>query len=156
MIEKEQNRNDKLKKNRLYRTGKIFIKAAVTALLLFLMFYLCSHFNDYQKNATNQVNKYRIDQLCLLTEDTIITQRFVARHTHLKTLKLYSSNDYGGEAEGTLELSLIDDYTGKKIRTMEMKIKDLANNGYTEFPVDVQLQKKKAYRIRITSHECIR
>lgn len=155
MIEKEQNRNDKLKKNRLYRTGKIFIKAAVTALLLFLMFYLCSHFNDYQKNATNQVNKYRIDQLCLLTEDTIITQRFVARHTHLKTLKIYSSNDYGGEAEGTLELSLIDDYTGKKIRTMEMKIKDLANNGYTEFPVDVQLQKKKAYRIRITSHDSV-
>ncbi len=142
---------EKTKDSKKLKKGMILIKAAVVALLFFLMVFLCIHFKEYQKNATNQVNKYRIDQLCLLTENTVITQRFKAKHTHLKTLKLYSGNDYGGEAAGELEVCLMDDYTGERVKTMTMAVKDLINNGYTEFDVNVQLQKGKYYRIRLSS-----
>ena len=130
---------------------KIIIKVLAIVSLLCLMGYLCSHFKEYQRNATNQVNKYRIDQLCLLSDDTILTQRFKAKHTHLKTLRIYSSNDYGGEAAGSISMSLVEEESGNRIKEIQMDVKDLINNGYTEFDTDVQLEKGKFYLIRLDS-----
>ncbi|MDO4977957.1 MAG: hypothetical protein Q4E53_11915, partial [Eubacteriales bacterium] len=127
------------------------IKAGAIMLLLFLAWFLCSHFMEYQKNATNQVNKYRIDQLCLLTDQTTLEQRFKAKHTHLKTLKLYSSNDYGGEAAGMLHVDIVEEESGNTVFSMEHEIKSLINNGYTDLNTDLQLEKGKIYIIRITS-----
>ena len=127
------------------------MKAGALVLLLFLMWYLCSHFMSYQKNANNQVNKYRIDQLCLLTDDTVLEQTFIAKHTHLKTLKLYSSNDYGEDARGQLLLDLIEEESGETVLSMQMDIKELMNNGYTDINTDVQLEKGQSYCIRIRS-----
>ena len=134
-----------------FKKGKIVIKAVAILALLCLMGYLCSHFKEYQRNATNQVNKYRIDQLCLLSDNTILTQRFKAKHTHLKTLRIYSSNDYGGEASGMISMSLVEEESGNRIKEIQMDVKDLINNGYTEFDTDVQLEKGKFYLIRLDS-----
>ena len=142
---------DRLKDSRTFTKAKKIAKAGAIALLLFLMYYLCCHFMEYQKNATNQVNKYRIDQLCLLTDDTVLEQHFKANHTHLKTLKLYSSNDYGGEAEGILNLTIIREEDGEVLCSMQTAIKDLTNNGYTDFDTNLQLEKGKRYIIRITT-----
>ena len=60
--------------------AKVAVKVVITLILLFFAQYLCSHFMEYQKNATNQVNKYRIDQVCQLTEGTKVTQKFIAKH----------------------------------------------------------------------------
>ena len=128
---------------------KIIGKAGAVALLLFLMWYLCSNFMGYQKNATNQVNKYRIDQVCLLSDGKVATQEFVAKHTHLKTVKLYFSNDYAGVAKGNLILEIVDSSTGKNVVKLKKKIKNLLNNEYTEFHTDVQLDKNQEYSIRI-------
>lgn len=132
-------------------TAKSIWKAGAIALLLFLMCYLCMHFKEYQKNATNQVNKYRIDQLCLMTDGTVLEQHFKAKHTHLKTLKLYSSNDYGGEASGTLNVAILREDNRLKVCTLEVAIKDLVNNGYTELDTDVQLDKGERYIISISA-----
>ena len=125
------------------------LKAGAVVLLLFLMWYLCTHFMGYQKNATSQVNKYRIDQVCLLSDNNTVTQEFVAKHTHLKTVKLYFSNDYTGVAKGKLILDIVDSSTGKSVVRMKKNIKDLLNNAYTEFDTDVQLVKNQEYSIQI-------
>ncbi len=128
------------------------IKAGAIMLLLFMAWFICSHFMEYQKNATNQVNKYRIDQLCLLSDGEKLEQHFTAKHTHLKTLKIYSSNDYsGGEVAGTLLLDIVHEETGQSVRSMRKDIKDLANNTYTDFNVNIQLKKGEKYIIRITT-----
>ena len=85
------------------------VRLVVVAALFFLMWYLCHNFMDYQKNATSQVNKYRVDQVCMLSDGSVVTQNFVARHTHLKTVKLYFSNDYTGVATGKLILNIKED-----------------------------------------------
>ncbi len=144
------------KAEEIKQTGKknkavLACKAAAVVFLLFLMWYLCHNFMDYQKNATNQVNKYRVDQVCLLSEGSVVTQRFVAKHTHLKTVKLYFSNDYSGVARGKLILNIIDMETGKSVAKVRKKVSNLLNNDYTEFHTDVQLQKKRQYAIQIST-----
>ncbi|MDO5145967.1 MAG: LTA synthase family protein [Eubacteriales bacterium] len=131
------------------RKGLLALKLAVVAFLLFMMWYLCHNFMDYQKNATNQVNKYRVDQVCLLSDGNVITQKFIAKHTHLKTVKLYFSNDYSGVAEGKLILDVVDMETGKSVSQVKKKVKNLLNNDYTEFDTDVQLQKGHKYYLQI-------
>ena len=125
------------------------VKAAAVVLLLFLMIYLCMHFKEYQRNATGQVNKYRIDQVCLMSDRNVVTQKFMAKHTHLKTVKLYFSNDYGADAGGDLVLTIYDDKSGRQISRVTRKISDLNNNDYTDFNTDIQLDQYKTYRIRI-------
>ena len=144
----ESTKNKHVKKKNVF---SIVFKAVASVLLLFLMWFLCHNFMDYQKNATNQVNKYRIDQVCLMSEGTEVTQNFVAKHTHLKTVKLYFSNDYSGVAEGKLILDIMDVEMGQSIFRMEKNIKDLLNNDYTEFDTNIQLMKNREYAIRITS-----
>ncbi|MCD8020573.1 MAG: sulfatase-like hydrolase/transferase [Clostridiales bacterium] len=124
-------------------------RLAAVALLLFLMWYLCHNFMDYQKNATDQVNKYRIDQVCLVSEDKVVTQSFVARHTHLKTVKLYFSNDYSGAAQGTLILNIVEEETGECVSSVEMDVSALLDNAYTEFNTNVQLTKGTRYTLEI-------
>ncbi len=131
--------------------AKVAVKVVITLILLFFAQYLCSHFMEYQKNATNQVNKYRIDQVCQLTEGTKVTQKFIAKHTHLKTVKIYFGNDYSGLASGKVVLNIIDEASGKKLITLEKKISEIVNNDYTEFKTDLQLTKKKKYIIQLTS-----
>ena len=82
MSETVKNKHVK-KKN----SAVLLLKTVITAVLLFFTWYLCSHFMEYQKNATNQVNKYRIDQVCQLSAGSAVSQKFVAKHTHLKTVK---------------------------------------------------------------------
>lgn len=125
------------------------LKAGAVVLLLFLMCYLCFHFKEYQKNASNQVNKYRIDQVCLMSDRNVVAQRFQAKHTHLKTVKLYFSNDYGGEAAGRLDLVILDGRTGQSVVRVSKKISELANNEYTYFDTDIQLDQYQEYVIRI-------
>ena len=144
----ESNKNKYSKKKNIL---SIVFKGIASVLLLFLMWFLCHNFMDYQKNATNQVNKYRIDQVCLMSEGTEVTQNFVAKHTHLKTVKLYFSNDYTGVAEGKLLLDIMDLDMGQSVCHMEKNIKDLLNNDYTEFDTNIQLIKNREYAIRLTT-----
>lgn len=127
------------------------VRIAVVAVLFFFMWYLCHNFMDYQKNATSQVNKYRVDQVCLLSEGSVVNQNFVAKHTHLKTVKLYFSNDYTGVAKGKLVLNIIDRQTGESVSRVSKKISNLMDNDYTEFKTDVQLQKGNEYSIQIST-----
>lgn len=139
------NHEQDKKKNSVVRV----VQVGAVLLLLTLMWYLCSHFMEYQKNASSQVNKYRIDQVCMVSDGTVVSQKFKAKHTHLKTVKLYFSNDYSGVAKGTLVLDIIDLSNGKSVVQIEKDIKDLANNEYTDFDTDVQLTKNNKYDIRI-------
>lgn len=96
------------------------------------------------ENATNQVNKYRIDQVCQLSAGFAVSQKFVAKHTHLKTVKVYFGNDYSGQASGKVILNIIDLETGKSIQRLTKNISDIVNNDYTEFKTDLQLTKRKS------------
>ena len=58
MSETVKNKHVK-KKNPI---GLVF-KTVITVFLLFLTGYVCTHFMEYQKNGTNQVNKYRLIHL---------------------------------------------------------------------------------------------
>lgn len=127
------------------------IRLVVVAVLFFLMWYLCHNFMNYQKNATSQVNKYRVDQVCMLSDGSVVTQNFVAKHTHLKTVKLYFSNDYTGVATGKLILNIIDSETGESVSRVSKKISNLMDNDYTEFNTDVQLQKGNKYSVQISA-----
>lgn len=127
------------------------IKAGATVLLLFLMWFLCSHFMEYQKNAISQVNKYRIDQACLLGEGMEVKQDFRAKHTHLKTVKLYFSNDYTGLAKGNLVLKILRTKDEKTVKTIKVKVSELQNNDYTEFLTDIQLKKGEDYALVLTT-----
>lgn len=80
------------------------------------------------ENATNQVNKYRIDQVCQLSAGSAVSQKFVAKHTHLKTVKVYFGNDYSGQASGKVILNIIDLETGKSIQRLTKNISDIVNN----------------------------
>ena len=71
MSETVKNKHVK-KKN----SAVLLLKTVITAVLLFFTWYLCSHFMEYQKNATNQVNKYRIDQICCKPEVCCKTYTF--------------------------------------------------------------------------------
>ena len=83
MSETVKNKHVK-KKN----SAVLLLKTVITAVLLFFTWYLCSHFMEYQKNATNQVNKYRIDQVCQLSARILlVSQKFVAKHTAFKNGK---------------------------------------------------------------------
>ncbi len=141
--------------NRLYPNGqsrkKKIGKAVLIAGLLLFMWVICSRFMEIQRNQTNQVNKYRIDQVCLLNDSTVVEQVFKAKHTHLKTLKLYFSNDYGGQAEGQITVQLIQEDTGEVVSSMDRQVKELLNNEYTEFDTDVQLKQGTDYIIRISA-----
>lgn len=145
----KKHTNENKKSSKMIRTLKAVMKAAAVILLLFLMFYLCIHFMDYQKNASNQVNKYRIDQVCLMSDRNVVSQRFQAKHTHLKTVKVYFSNDYGSEARGRLDLVIADGKTGQNIVRVSKNINELANNEYTDFDTNVQLKQYQEYIIRI-------
>ena len=136
------------------KTKKIILtcfRAVLTAVLIASAAYLCIHFKEYQRNATNQVNKYRIDQVCQLTEDTVVKQYFVARHTHLKTVKVYFGNDYAGQAKGNVILDIVNQKTKKIESRIKLEISSLANNDYTEFNTDLQLQKGDLYAIVLSS-----
>ena len=146
MSETVKNKHVK-KKN----SAVLLLKTVITAVLLFFTWYLCSHFMEYQKNATNQVNKYRIDQVCQLSAGSAVSQKFVAKHTHLKTVKVYFGNDYSGQASGKIILNIIDLETGKSIQRLTKNISDIVNNDYTEFKTDLQLTKKKEYSIQLTT-----
>ena len=146
MSETVKNKHMK-KKNSI---GLVF-KTIITVFLLFLTGYVCTHFMEYQKNATNQVNKYRIDQVCQLSSNSIVSQKFVAKHKHLKTVKVYFGNDYSGQAKGKVVLNIIDLDTGKSLVELEKNIGDLVNNDYTEFKTNLQLTKKKEYSIQLTT-----
>ena len=146
MSETVKNKHVK-KKN----SAVLLLKTVITAVLLFFTWYLCSHFMEYQKNATNQVNKYRIDQVCQLSAGSAVSQKFVAKHTHLKTVKVYFGNDYSGQASGKVILNIIDLETGKSIQRLTKNISDIVNNDYTEFKTDLQLTKKKEYSIQLTT-----
>ena len=111
----------------------LVLKTIITVFLLFLTGYVCTHFMEYQKNATNQVNKYRIDQVCQLSSNSIVSQKFVAKHKLLKTVKVYFGNDYSGQAKGKVVLNIIDLITGKSLVELKKNIGDLVNNDYTEF-----------------------
>ena len=117
MSETVKNKHVK-KKN----SAVLLLKTVITAVLLFFTWYLCSHFMEYQKNATNQVNKYRIDQVCQLSAGSAVSQKFVAKHTHLKTVKVYFGNDYSGQASGKVILNIIDLETGKSIQRLTKNI----------------------------------
>ncbi len=138
MSETVKNKHVK-KKN----SAVLLLKTVITAVLLFFTWYLCSHFMEYQKNATNQVNKYRIDQVCQLSAGSAVSQKFVAKHTHLKTVKVYFGNDYSGQASGKVILNIIDLETGKSIQRLTKNISDIVNNDYTEFKTDLQLYEKE-------------
>ena len=129
----------------------LVLKTIITVFLLFLTGYVCTHFMEYQKNATNQVNKYRIDQVCQLSSNSIVSQKFVAKHKHLKTVKVYFGNDYSGQAKGKVVLNIIDLNTGKSLVELKKNIGDLVNNDYTEFKTNLQLTKKKEYSIQLTT-----
>ncbi|MCI6859062.1 MAG: sulfatase-like hydrolase/transferase [Eubacterium sp.] len=144
----EKGRNKHEKKVNYALTG---LKTILTLLLLLLTFYLCSHFMEYQKNATNQVNKYRIDQVCQLSAGKVVSQKFTAKHTHLKTVKIYFGNDYSGQAKGKVVLNIVDVETGQSLIRLTKNIDDVINNDYTEFYTNLQLTKKKQYEIRLTS-----
>ena len=146
MSETVKNKHMK-KKNPI---GLVF-KTIITVFLLFLTGYVCTHFMEYQKNATNQVNKYRIDQVCQLSSNSIVSQKFVAKHKHLKTVKVYFGNDYSGQAKGKVVLNIIDLNTGKSLVELKKNIGDLVNNDYTEFKTNLQLTKKKEYSIQLTT-----
>lgn len=137
------------------KDGKLVLKglkAGATVFLLFLMAFLCTHFKEYQKNSNDQVNKYRVDQVCLLAEGTTVKQSFLAKHTHLKTVKLYFSNDYGTKARGNLVFSIIKKENGERVSCISVKIKDLLNNEYTEFNTDLQLEQEKEYVIQLKTY----
>ena len=127
------------------------IRIVAVAVLFFLMWYLCHNFMDYQKNATSQVNKYRVDQVCMLSDGSMVVQKFEAKHTHLKTVKLYFSNDYSGVATGKLILNIVDMETGKSVAKVSRKISNLKDFDYTDFNTDVQLQKGNHYAIQIST-----
>ena len=129
----------------------LVLKTIITVFLLFLTGYVCTHFMEYQKNATNQVNKYRIDQVCQLSSNSIVSQKFVAKHKHLKTVKVYFGNDYSGQAKGKVVLNIIDLNTGKSLVELKKNIGELVNNDYTEFKTNLQLTKKKEYSIQLTT-----
>ena len=78
MSETVKNKHVK-KKN----SAVLLLKTVITAVLLFFTWYLCSHFMEYQKNATNQVNKYRIDQVCQLSAGSAVSQKFVSKNIHI-------------------------------------------------------------------------
>lgn len=139
------------KHERRRRAPLIGLRLILTALFLFGAWYLCSHFMEYQKNATNQVNKYRIDQVCQLSEGKTVTQHFVAKHTHLKTVKIYFGNDYSGQAAGKVVLNIIELSSGKSLVRLTEPIRDLVNNDYTEFVTDLQLTKGSSYVIQLTT-----
>ena len=143
----DQDKKDKTNKKLSPLTA--VCKAVATVLLLFLMFYLCGNFMVYQRNATNQVNKYRIDQVCLMSDKNVVAQDFQAKHTHLKTVKLYFSNDYGSEAKGTIDLVIWDPQAGEEVTHVTRNINELANNEYTDFDTDIQLAQYKTYRLII-------
>ena len=113
--------------------------------------YLCSHFMEYQRNASNQVNKYRIDQVAMISKDSEIRQRFRANHKHLKTVKVYFGNDYAGTAAGDVVLRIVDEETGKSLVELKEAIRDLINYDYTEFNTDLQIQKGHYYYIQLTT-----
>ena len=106
---------------------------------------------DYQKNATSQVNKYRVDQVCMLSDGSVVTQKFEAKHTHLKTVKLYFSNDYSGVAKGKLVLNILDLTTGESVAKVSRKNSNLLDFDYTDFDTDVQLEKGREYAIQIST-----
>lgn len=141
------DKDTKEKKKSKWSPLKAVCKAVATVLLLFLMFYLCANFKSYQLNATNQVNKYRIDQVCLMSGKNVVVQDFQAKHTHLKTIKVYFSNDYGKEAKGTVDVVIWDLSLGEEVTHVTKNINELANNEYTDFDSDIQLTQYKTYRL---------
>ncbi len=129
----------------------LLLKTMVSMCLLVTGIYLCTHFMEYQRNATNQVNKYRIDQVAMISEGSVIQQKFKARHKHLKSVKVYFGNDYAGTATGDVVLEIVDEATGQRLTALSEPIKDLVNYDYTEFKTDLQIEKGHYYYIRLTS-----
>ena len=39
----------------------IILKLLITVVLILVTGYICAHFMEYERNAADQVNKYRID-----------------------------------------------------------------------------------------------
>jgi len=136
------------------KTIKYIIKALVSIMILVATSYLCAHFMTYQKNAVTQVNKYRINQACMLTDGSEVDQHFVAKHTHLKTIRVYFGNDYASMSKGKVILSVEEmpgEGSGKPLISIKKKIKDIPNYDYEEFKVDLQLEKGRQYNIKLTT-----
>ena len=133
------------------RKMKIGLKAIISLCLIVATAYLCAHFMSYQKNAVNQVNKYRIDQACMLVDGDVAEQYFKATHTHLKSIRIYFGNDYASISKGKVILSVAEKESEKVLRSMERDIHDIPNYDYEEFPVDLQLQKGREYVISLNT-----
>lgn len=91
MSETVKNKHVK-KKN----SAVLLLKTVITAVLLSLPGIYAVTLWNIRKMQSNQVNKYRIDQVCQLSAGSAVSQKFVAKHTHLKTVKVYFGNDYSG------------------------------------------------------------
>lgn len=133
------------------RKVKIILKALISLCLVVGTLYFCMNFMTYQKNAVNQVNKYRIDQACMLVDGDVAEQFFEARHTHLKTVRIYFGNDYASISKGKVILSLADRESGEILCSMEKKIREIPNYDYEEFPVNLQLTKGREYVISLST-----
>ena len=133
----------------IIRKLKLSIKAVISLCLLVFTIYFCVNFMTYQKNAVNQVNKYRINQACMLVDGDVAEQYFRADHTHLKTIRVYFGNDYASISKGKVILSVEEKDSGKILSSMKRKIRKIPNYDYEEFPVDLQLDKGMDYRISL-------
>ena len=147
-MERKRRSKNKKETSRL-RSLSYLLRTVISVSLLVLGLYLCSHFMEYQKNASNQVNKYRIDQVAMISEGSVVRQEFRARHKHLKNVKVYFGNDYAGTAVGDVILEIVDAKTGKSLVELREAIRDLVNYDYTEFNTDLQLQKGNDYYIQL-------
>ena len=142
----------------------ITLKLLITIVLILVTGYICAHFMEYERNAADQVNKYRIDQVAQLSDGMVVEQRFKARHTHLKTVKVYFGNDYAGTAKGDVILDILEadddeDTSGRKndkdrrLIRMKVEISELVNNEFTYFNTDLQLKQGREYLIRLTTED---
>ena len=148
-----KRRNKKNNETSVLRSLSYLVRTVVSVSLLVLGLYLCSHFMEYQRNASNQVNKYRIDQVAMVTQGSVVQQKFRAKHKHLKNVKVYFGNDYAGTAVGDVILEIVDEETGRSLVKLQEAIRDLVNYDYTEFNTDLQLEKGHDYFIQLTTQD---
>ena len=137
--------------NGVVRRIKIFIKILISIALIVTTLYLCAHFMTYQRNAMNQVNKYRINQACMVVDGDVAEQVFVAKHRHLKSVRIYFGNDYAALSKGKVLLSVVDEKSGIVLSRIKKAIKKIPNYDYAEFHTDLQLIKRRRYILRITT-----
>ena len=150
--DKTNTKNNQNKSVWIRRMSSILLRLAASAVLIWGAVYLCLHFMEYQRSAVNQVNKYRIDQVEQMSNDTMVWQKFRARHKHLRTVRVYFGNDYAG-ASGKVVLEIRRDSDGDSLAKIKKKISELGNYEYTEFNTDLILEKGEYYSIFLTGEK---